>query len=71
MGTAAGATPQVAARICRRCTGRVTATRGDVRWGLTVHAESGKELGLDGHLVAPIDVDLVNNARPGCTRDAS
>jgi hypothetical protein len=65
MNTAAGATPQVAARICRRCTGRVTVTGGDVRWGLAVHTDSGKERGPDGHLVAPIDAELVRDARTG------
>jgi hypothetical protein len=65
MNTAAGATPQVAALVCRRCARRVTVTGGDVRWGLAVHAESGKELGTDGHLVVPIDADLVRHAGTG------
>jgi hypothetical protein len=46
---------------CRRCTEGVT-IKGDPRWGMAVHATSGKEMCADGRLIAPIDADIVTAA---------
>lgn len=44
--------------VCRECHEPVT-VQGDPQWGKAVHALTGDETGSDGHLVAPIDADLV------------
>ena len=59
-GTASAA-PQAARRadlasgtVCLRCVQRVV-VEGDPEWGPAFHADTGKERGQDGHLVAPIE----------------
>ena len=64
MQTAAGgesARPPSAGRVCHRCREPVT-VQGDFQWGKPVHTATGKEIGSDGHLAAPIDADLVRAA---------
>lgn len=46
---------------CRRCAERVT-IKGDLRWGMAVHAATGKETCTDGRLIAPIDAAIVKGA---------
>jgi hypothetical protein len=59
--TGAAAASWTRALCCRRCAERVT-IKGDPRWGMAVHAASGKETCADGRLIAPIDADIVNAA---------
>jgi len=40
---------------CRQCGKRVTISGGDPEISRAIHAATGRELGADGHLVAPID----------------
>ena len=47
--------------LCCRCAGRVT-IKGDLQWGIAVHAATGKETCADGRLIAPIDADIVKAA---------
>lgn len=64
MQTATGvksARPPSAGRVCRRCREPVT-VEGDPQWGKPVHTATGKEIGSDWHLAAPIDADLVRAA---------
>ena len=56
-----GATLPRAGRVCRRCREPVT-VQGDPQWGKPVHTATGREIGSDGHLAAPIDADLVRAA---------
>jgi hypothetical protein len=44
-------------RWCRRCGKRVTLTGSDPQFGKAVHTASERELGDDGHMVAPIDYE--------------
>jgi hypothetical protein len=50
-----------AGSVCRRCREPVT-VQGDPQWGKRVHTYTSEETGSDGHLAAPIDVDLVRAA---------
>jgi hypothetical protein len=60
-GRRVSATPRSAALVCRRCVQPVNVL-GDAEWGPAVHASTERELGTDGHLVAPIDADVVRTA---------
>ncbi len=55
---------------CRGCAERVT-IKGDPRWGMAVHAATGKETCADGRLVAPIDADIVKAAAASRAGDLS
>ena len=73
METAAGskgATLPRAGRVCRRCREPVT-VQGDPQWGKPVHTATGREIGSDGHLAAPIDADVVRAAIARESGDAS
>jgi hypothetical protein len=43
---------------CRRCAKGVT-VEGDREWGVAFHTATGQERGPDGHLVAPIEGDVL------------
>ena len=60
-GERAGTVPPRATVVCRACVQAVT-IYGDPKWGKAVHAHTDRELGADGHLVAPIDADIVRAA---------
>jgi hypothetical protein len=54
-----GGTTQVtvtAGLWCRRCH-LPALVPGDPEWGIAVHAGTGEEQGLDGHLCAPVDFE--------------
>jgi hypothetical protein len=65
METAAGERSGIAlpraTTVCRSCVQAVTVT-GDREWGGAVHTATRRELGSDGHLVAPIGAGLVRAA---------
>ena len=50
--------------VCRRCVVRV-AVYGDPVHGRAAHADTGRERGLDGHIVAPIDAAVMFPAGSG------
>lgn len=60
-GERADTVPPRAAVVCHTCVQPVI-IHGDPRWGKAVHARTDLELGADGHLVAPIDADIVRAA---------
>lgn len=60
-GRRTGAAPLRAAQVCRRCH-EPASVQGDPQWGKAVHSLTNRETGPDGHLVAPIDADLVRAA---------
>ena len=49
---------EAGAVCCLRCTGRVT-IKGDPEWGPAFHSDTGKEVGRDGHMVAPVENDFM------------
>jgi hypothetical protein len=65
-GRPAGGAPQNAAVVCRARARPVTVL-GDPDWGMALHAGTRRELGPDGHLVAPIDAGII---RASMTRKA-
>lgn len=65
-GRPAGVAPLNAALVCRACVKPVTVL-GDPEWGMAPHAGTRRELGPDGHLVAPIDAGII---RASITRKA-
>ena len=60
-GERAGTVPPRATVVCHACVQPVT-IHGDPQWGKAVHTPTDRELGADGHLVAPIDADIVRAA---------
>ena len=60
-GERAGTVPPRATVVCHTCVQAVT-IHGDPKWGKAVHTRTEQELGADGHLVAPIDADIVRAA---------
>jgi hypothetical protein len=57
-GRPAGVALLNAAVVCRARVKPVTVL-GDPEWGMTLHAGRRRELGPDGHLVAPIDAGII------------
>ena len=57
-GRPAGVALLNAAVVCRACLKPVTVQR-DPEWGMALHAGTRRELGPDGHLVAPIDAGII------------
>jgi len=57
-GRPAGSAPLNATVVCRACVKPVTVL-GDPEWGMALHAGTRRELGPDGHLVAPIDAGII------------
>jgi hypothetical protein len=52
---ATGLAPQLRCRTC----GRPATVDGGEWWGRAVHEGTGRELGDDGHLVAPVDPEML------------
>lgn len=63
MQTAAGAATVTwtGRPCCRRYSGRVI-VKGNAQWGMAVHAVTGNATCAEGHLVAPVDADIVKAA---------
>src|ERR1700730_12340958 len=60
-GERAGTVPPRATVVCHTCVQPVT-IHGDTKWGKAVNTHTDRELGAAGHLVAPIDADIVRAA---------